>query len=109
METTITIDTAMLSSILYAMGIAIAYGVWSYLTNTPKAEFHTKLFLKTVVIGACVGFIQVYLGMSYEEAKQFVSSGVIAFLIEYAFDHGLNILLTNAGHIKLVYVKEDPK
>jgi hypothetical protein len=105
METTIVIDTAMLSSILYAMAIAIAYGVWSYLTNTPKEQFNATLFLKTVVIGAIIGFVQVYLDMSYETAQQFVTSGIVASLLEYIFDHGLNMILTNAGHIKIVFVE----
>jgi type IV secretory pathway TrbL component len=104
LETTIVIDTAMLSSILYAMAIAIAYGVWSYLTNTPKEQFNATLFLKSVVIGALVGFIQVYFEMSYEDARQFATSGVFAGILEYIFDHGLNMLLTKAGHIKIVYV-----
>lgn len=99
---TVTLPTFNLTDIkilVYAMTIAAGYAVWSYMTNTEEKDFNPKLFAKTIAIGAFVGFLQTCFGMSYEGARQFATSTVVAGVAEYVFDHGINVLLVRLGHL----------
>jgi len=76
-EVVIVLKNEALVQMLYAMLIAVIYGLASYFKTQKIEEFNMPMFVKTILIGAIVGFIQYYAGYTYEQAFTFVVSNVI--------------------------------
>jgi len=73
-------------NILLGIGAGVVWGIMGYL-KSPGEEFDPEKFTQTVIIGAIVGAIGGYLGMSPEETyEQMQAIGIYAgftMLVEY--------------------------
>ena len=76
----------VVENILIGVGSGIIFGLLGYLKSAGE-EFEPKKFVQTLIVGAVVGGIGGYLGMSPEEAQQYLQTvglyGGIVTLIEY--------------------------
>jgi len=75
--------------ILYAIGVAIVYGLANYFHKTPREEFSWPMFVKTLIIGACIGYVQYATGMTYDQALAWLAENAI---ILYFIDKIVNAL-----------------
>jgi len=76
----------VVENITLGIGAGILFGVLGYLKSAGE-EFNPKKFLQTVIVGAVVGGIGGYLGMSPEQAQEYLQTigvyGGLTTLIEY--------------------------
>jgi hypothetical protein len=79
-EIVVTLNSEVLTQMLYAIVIAVIYSLASYFKVHGKEEFNMPMFIKTILVGAIVGAIQYYAGYTYEQAFTFVMSNSILLL-----------------------------
>lgn len=65
------------TTIITALLAAISYSVGGYLKQTDKLD--VEKLLSTIILGAAIGFISLYIGLNYDAATQMLASaGIIA-------------------------------
>jgi len=76
----------VVENILIGVGSGIIFGLLGYLKSAGE-KFDVKKFTQTLVVSAVVGGIGGYLGMSPEEAQEYLQTaglyGGITTLVEY--------------------------
>ena len=76
----------IVKNIAIGIGSGIVFGLLGYLKSAGE-EFDVKKFTQTLIVGAVVGGIGGYLGMSPEEAQEYLQTaglyGGITTLVEY--------------------------
>jgi len=81
---------------------AFLYGVGGYMTDlhANNAAFNGKSFLKTLLISAVVGFIQVQTGLGYQDALTAVTTNtIVVYVIDKIINavSGINVTVTKAA------------
>lgn len=92
--------SAQTLEIIYAVLMAIVYGLYSYFKATPQEQFNPYYALKTVIIGVLVGFAMNQFNMSYDQAFQFI---ITNGLLMIAVDKFINLLIEKFGGITIMY------
>ena len=78
--------------ILYSILVATVYGLARYFQQHTKEQFDAKLLVKTLVIGAVVGFVQYQFGWTYDQALTWViGNAAITTFIDQIIDRLFNL------------------
>jgi hypothetical protein len=62
---------------MYMMIGSVAYMLAGYLTGTPKEQFNFLKFLRTMIIGFIVGYVEYQYSMTFSDALAFVSNNAV--------------------------------